>query len=1027
MRTRYLLFGLLLLILATTVNAVTNVSTCTNLTTAGETYTLNTTLSGNQSSGVCVDIQNNNIILDCQGKSISGPGIGSGDTKGIRAQNVRNITIQNCPAIIYDYAYNIYLSNVNDSRIDNVLSDNAYTCSGFLCGGDGLRIENGVNINVTNSVFGTNTAAGVFSIGSSNTLIKNTWFQANNNFGLGLLASTSTTVQSCNFTNVSIRGDYGIAQFSSSSNTYVNDTRIYGHNIAGVYSDTSDNLIVNNSRFGVGGDAGSNNNRSIWLFTSDAATIERNNFTFGSTRENYSIYLDTSNWATIRQNNFNATGYGIYMTEGGNINIINNTFRNVSLSRIYFYNYWGGNLIENNTDTSYPGTYGAYFTGKHDAVVDNVRFNYFNNSVNTGIGVLNVNRINFIGNTIGNVTGGFAAGIVTLNITNCTISGNNISNVNFGGIAVGDYFGASQSYARDLNISDNTLNLVANQLGIILITTNITGGSHTDISNNNIRNPAVGIQLTGVVGDTSTIRIYGNNMSNLSNTGGAAEAQGILYGLYNPADPGFQGTISGNTIDSVGVSGSGVAYASRGIDGYFGSNAVITGNRISNISKGIGMRIIGFDIYNTAQHTLARNINISGNVIDGPADSNNSFNFGLYLNGFANSTVTYNNISHPQGGEDTDVSIGIFCIGCVDSNITNNRLTYLERNIGAVAIWVNPYSDALMDYNTSNLLIDNNVIYRADNGIDVVAQNSNKIRITHNDISSIKRKCIYFTDAGSITIENNTIYNADQSPSSTFGIYGYNTVTGFTIRDVNVTNNTITNVSNGIVFDAASPISYISTSNVQNNTITGPFQNSIYVNNLLLTVVGRFNLLSNRINGLGVSPYGIRIENSKLVVAQYNNVRGVNYGFFINKSNTTYVDTGNFNANDYGLSIYNSNTTYFGGINIFGNSQYGLYIVDSNDTTEMGFTHFYNNGLADLYINSSNVAGSFALTYAAFDNPAGNMQNFTYVTLSDSLTTGETYTMRWTQNSTKLPDGYASFRQKYVNITALSGTPSINT
>src|SRR3989344_2810427 len=73
MRAYVVLLALLLVpLMAGHADATTqNVSTCSVLNTAGNTYTLNTSITNN-SSLICMDITANNIVLDCQGYTVDG-------------------------------------------------------------------------------------------------------------------------------------------------------------------------------------------------------------------------------------------------------------------------------------------------------------------------------------------------------------------------------------------------------------------------------------------------------------------------------------------------------------------------------------------------------------------------------------------------------------------------------------------------------------------------------------------------------------------------------------------------------------------------------------------------------------------------------------------------------------------------------------------------------------------------------------------------------------------------------------------
>ena len=53
-----------------------------------------------------------------------------------------------------------------------------------------------------------------------------------------------------------------------------------------------------------------------------------------------------------------------------------------------------------------------------------------------------------------------------------------------------------------------------------------------------------------------------------------------------------------------------------------------------------------------------------------------------------------------------------------------------------------------------------------------------------------------------------------------------------------------------------------------------------------------------------------------------------------------------------------------------------------------------------------------------FDNPQGNYAGYTNLSISDSLNPGESYFVNWSASPPELPADYASFAQKFVNISA---------
>ncbi len=69
---------------------------------------------------------------------------------------------------------------------------------------------------------------------------------------------------------------------------------------------------------------------------------------------------------------------------------------------------------------------------------------------------------------------------------------------------------------------------------------------------------------------------------------------------------------------------------------------------------------------------------------------------------------------------------------------------------------------------------------------------------------------------------------------------------------------------------------------------------------------------------------------------------------------------------------------------------------------------------------------SLDLSQVIFDNPSGTTQNFTNLSINDTLDSLSGYMINWTVNSSVLPTDRNSFREKFVNISTLNGTVSID-
>lgn len=86
--------------------------------------------------------------------------------------------------------------------------------------------------------------------------------------------------------------------------------------------------------------------------------------------------------------------------------------------------------------------------------------------------------------------------------------------------------------------------------------------------------------------------------------------------------------------------------------------------------------------------------------------------------------------------------------------------------------------------------------------------------------------------------------------------------------------------------------------------------------------------------------------------------------------------------------------------------------------------HYYNN-TADFQINANASPITINLSAIIFDNPAGNYQNFTNLSVNDSATS-ESYSINWAANASALPSGSTSFNQNFIYVSTTTGSPSID-
>jgi|GEM_PF-4064566 len=233
---------------------------------------------------------------------------------------------------------------------------------------------------------------------------------------------------------------------------------------------------------------------------------------------------------------------------------------------------------------------------------------------------------------------------------------------------------------------------------------------------------------------------------------------------------------------------------------------------------------------------------------------------------------------------------------------------------------------------------------------------------------------------------NNTLTN-NSAYSNSFGFYLYSSP-----------NNTLTNNSahdnseDGFVLDSSS-----------NNTLTN---NTAYSN----------------------SQFGFLLSSSSNNTLTNNTAYSNSYyGFYLSSSSNNILSNNSaYNNSYYGFYLYsNSNYNTLTDNSAYNNSQYGIYI-DLSDATNITNAHLFKNTYGDFYITTDGTPRTVYLSNVTFDNPAGNYENYTILSIDDTVEANTAYRINWTQNSSALPTNYISFANKFVDITNISGSVSID-
>ena len=532
-------------------------------------------------------------------------------------------------------------------------------------------------------------------------------------------------------------------------------------------------------------------------------------------------------------------------------------------------------------------------------------------------------------------------------------------------------------------------------------------------SNNNFIN-SVGTTTTPGYG--ILLQLDSNN-NNFINTTGISSGDGIYVISYS----------DNNTF----INSTGIGNSSPGIrfDTYSNNNVLINSTGISNSSFGIG--ITG----NSSNNTITNSTGIS-NYSDGIALEANS-NTIISSAGISNASsgiflyIGSNNSNVINSSGISNSNIGIYLSSSPNSNVINSTATS-NSNFGII-IYLSPNSNVINSTGASQ------------SGYGILLQSTPNTNLINSTGTSISGPGIYL-----LSTSSDTIASSAGTSNSSYGIWlasGSNNTLASSIGTSNSSYAILINSSdnNTIINSTGSSYSnvglYIYSSNyttITNSTGTCAWGDGIYLYSsnytTILNSTGisdknygiRLYLSSNNLilNSTGISNHGLGIYLASSSSNTFVNAIGTSnlaQGIYLaSSSNNTFINSTGTSNSSYGIYIFSSSNNAISNSTLSGSS-YGLYIVSSNATL-LSNDHYYNNSI-DFFVGGPS---SFNMSNAIFDNPLGNFQHFSNLTINDSLSSGESYAVSWSANPTALHPGYSSFVQKFVNISVLSGNPSID-
>ena len=227
--------------------------------------------------------------------------------------------------------------------------------------------------------------------------------------------------------------------------------------------------------------------------------------------------------------------------------------------------------------------------------------------------------------------------------------------------------------------------------------------------------------------------------------------------------------------------------------------------------------------------------------------------------------------------------------------------------------------------------------------------------------------------------------------------------------------NTISNTNaTANVDDAIQFLTNCSFNTISNTTVTSTNYTVVFEDNSNNDSIVNSNVTATNL-------YGVSIWTSSNSTVSGTFASAGSYAIYLDPTSnlSTIINSTGTSSSSGGIYINTSNNNSVINSTAFG-SFYGLYLYLSNKTL-LSNVHYYNNSYDFFVVGAS----SFNMSTSLFDNPLGNFVNFTNLSINDSVSTGNSYFINWSKNTSAIPSGYSSFAQTFVNITNLTGTPSI--
>ncbi len=687
----------------------------------------------------CIDIQAENVTLNCAGYSIYNTSL---TVPGVYSK-YKNTTVRNCNittgnTMIFNSA--IKLDSANASFvINNTLNTQYY---GIYAAGYNLSIEN-------NTINGN--AIGIYLTGGVNGMIYNNTASSN----IYAVYIYGGTLNKITRNTANSNSQNGIYIQNSNNNTLINNTA-NSNSQNGIYLESSHN---NNLDANIG--SGTSSGSGIALEGSNRNNITNN---IANSNDIFGIKLSSSEYNVIHNNTANSngasSGSGIYLFGSNNNNVTSTMASSGSGYGIRLYSS-GSNKIENSVLTA-PNDCLQFDSSSNS----NLAINNTISSCGEGLGIFSSNSNQAINNTIksSGSTGGLqindgAQNIIVNNNISGTAGGNDLvivstSNQNYNNtITSNNLVSSNKKVYYNYSISNADFNLTTtSSAGIVYcpLCNNITI-QDLNLSAGNSRGVLFYKTYNSkIINSTINSNNYGIDVGTSDNTSiiNTTTSFSLAYGIY--ISDSVNVSIKGGTINNNTQSGI-----------YIGA---VSPERTSGIL--IQNTILNDNGYN-AINVIAQNVTIDGVTIKATSGAFSGVNSNR-----ANTTVINSNITmkNAAGG------YGILLNNADRSYILNNTLIgqyyglYLTQGTSEATMLNNTINlnsvNIYISSSSNNTFVNNNLWNATTTSTSegsIYLSSSNNNNFTFGLVNVSKSNIIYATGSKNLTFTNVILRGASKN------------------------------------------------------------------------------------------------------------------------------------------------------------------------------------------------------------------------------------------------------------------------